>query len=46
MTWMVPLLAIFVIVGLLPPGRMGSGYVAVVTASAVVLALVYVGLGS
>jgi hypothetical protein len=46
MNWIVLLLASFLIVGFLPPARMGSGYVSVLVVSAAVLAFVFVGLGT
>jgi hypothetical protein len=46
MNWIVLLLAFFLIVGFLPPGRMGSVYVSVLVGSAAVLAVVFIGLGT
>jgi hypothetical protein len=46
MIWLIVLLAVFVVLGLCRPGRMGSTHVAILVTSAVVLGWVFVGLGS
>jgi len=44
-TWLIVLLAIYVVLGLRRPGRMGSTNVAIMVASAVALGWAYIGLG-
>jgi hypothetical protein len=45
MSWIVLLLAIYLFLGLLPPGRLGSRYVTLLGATGAVLAVVFAGLG-
>ena len=46
LTWLLVLLAVYVVLGFRRPGRMGSTHVTILVASAIVLGWVFVGLGS
>lgn len=41
MSWLVVLLAVYVVLGVLRPGRMGSTHVAILVTSTIVLGWVY-----
>ena len=45
MTW-IGLLTVFVVLGMMRPGRLGSTYVGILVASAAVLGYAFIGFGS